>query len=236
MSNPVGQKIQFNNATFEVIGVYKSKGSSGLSDADASVIAPLTSVRDALAGNSGTYSSIVVQAKDSSGMDAAQSEITTILMGVHKVTDATSLGFSVLNQSSLLEASTSTSKTLTVLLGAVAAISLLVGGIGVMNIMLVTVTERTREIGIRKAIGATRADILSQFLVESVLLSMLGGVLGVAVGLIGSTFKIVGIDPVVQTYSIVLAFGVAIAVGLFFGIYPANRAAALKPIDALRYE
>jgi putative ABC transport system permease protein len=237
MSNPVGQKIQFNNASFEVIGVYRSKGSTGgFQDADAAVIAPLPSVRDALAGNSGTYSSIVVQARDAAGMDAAQSEITTILMGVHRVTDSASLGFSVLNQSSLLEASTSTSRTLTVLLGAVAAISLLVGGIGVMNIMLVTVTERTREIGIRKAIGATRSDILSQFLAESVLLSMLGGVLGVAVGLIGSTFKIVGIVPVVQTYSIVLAFGVAIAVGLFFGIYPANRAAALRPIDALRYE
>jgi putative ABC transport system permease protein len=234
MSNPVGQKVQFNNAAFEIIGVYKSKGSSGTGD--SAVIAPLTTVRDALAGNSGTYSSIVVQAHSGSVMDQAQSEITTLLMETHQITDASNLGFQVLNQSSLLEASTSTSKTLTVLLGAVAAISLLVGGIGVMNIMLVTVTERTREIGIRKAIGATRSDILSQFLVESVLLSLLGGVLGVAVGLIGSTFKIVGIVPVVQGYSIALAFGVAIAVGLFFGIYPANRAAALKPIDALRYE
>jgi putative ABC transport system permease protein len=234
MSNPVGQKVQFNNAAFEIIGVYKSKGSSGTGD--SAVIAPLTTVRDALAGNSGTYSSIVVQAQSGSVMDQAQSEITTLLMETHKITDASNLGFQVLNQSSLLEASTSTSKTLTVLLGAVAAISLLVGGIGVMNIMLVTVTERTREIGIRKAIGATRSDILSQFLVESVLLSLLGGVLGVAAGLIGSTFKIVGIVPVVQGYSIALAFGVAIAVGLFFGIYPANRAAALKPIDALRYE
>jgi putative ABC transport system permease protein len=234
MTNPVGQKVQFNNAAFEIIGVYQSKGSSGTGD--SAVIAPLTTVRDALAGNSGSYSSIVVQAQSGAVMDQAQSEITTLLMETHHITDASNLGFQVLNQSSLLEASTSTSKTLTVLLGAVAAISLLVGGIGVMNIMLVTVTERTREIGIRKAIGATRSDILSQFLVESVLLSLLGGVLGVAVGLIGSTFKIVGIVPVVQGYSIALAFGVAIAVGLFFGIYPANRAAALKPIDALRYE
>src|SRR5439155_13684064 len=123
-----------------------------------------------------------------------------------------------------------------VLLGAVAAISLLVGGIGVMNIMLVTVTERTREIGIRKAIGARRADILSQFLVESVLLSLLGGVIGVAAGIVGSQFTIVGVHPVIRLYSIGLAFGVAVAVGLFFGLYPANRAAKLRPIEALRYE
>ena len=122
------------------------------------------------------------------------------------------------------------------LLGAVAAISLLVGGIGVMNIMLVTVTERTREIGIRKAIGARKGAILSQFLVEAVLLSLIGGVAGVAVGLIGSRFKIVGVQPVVAPYSVFLAFGVAVAVGVFFGLYPANRAASLRPIDALRYE
>ena len=124
----------------------------------------------------------------------------------------------------------------TTLLGAVAAISLLVGGIGVMNIMLVTVTERTREIGIRKAIGAQKGSILAQFLIEAVLLTMLGGVLGVVAGLIGSQFEVVGIQPVVVPYSVVLAFGVAVAVGLFFGIYPANRAASLRPIDALRHE
>jgi putative ABC transport system permease protein len=123
-----------------------------------------------------------------------------------------------------------------VLLGAVAAISLLVGGIGVMNIMLVTVTERTREIGIRKAIGAGRGDIVVQFIAEAVFLSIVGALAGVAAGLIGSRFKIVGVEPVVAPWSVFLAFGVAVAVGLFFGIYPANRAAALKPIDALRYE
>ena len=122
------------------------------------------------------------------------------------------------------------------LLGAVAAISLLVGGIGVMNIMLVTVTERTREIGIRKAIGARRSDILGQFLTEAILLSVLGGLLGVAAGLFGSRFTIVDVKPVVEPYSVVLAFGVAVTVGLFFGIYPANRASQLRPIDALRYE
>ena len=122
------------------------------------------------------------------------------------------------------------------LLGAVAAISLLVGGIGVMNIMLVTVTERTREIGIRKAIGAPKRAILAQFLIEAVILSLLGGAAGVAAGLIGSRFRIVGVQPVIAVYSIPLAFGVAIAVGLFFGIYPANRAASLRPIEALRHE
>jgi putative ABC transport system permease protein len=123
-----------------------------------------------------------------------------------------------------------------VLLASVAAISLLVGGIGVMNIMLVTVTERTREIGIRKAIGAQKFDIVTQFLIEAVLLSVFGGVMGVLVGLIGSRFTIVGVVPVVAPYSVGLAFGVAVVVGLFFGLYPANRAASLRPIDALRYE
>jgi putative ABC transport system permease protein len=135
-----------------------------------------------------------------------------------------------------LSAATSSNQTFTVLLGAVAAISLLVGGIGVMNIMLVTVTERTREIGIRKAIGAGKGDLIMQFLLEAILLSLFGGVVGVVVGLVGSQFSIVGVQPVVAPYSVVLAFGVAIAVGLFFGLYPANRAASLRPIDALRYE
>ena len=142
----------------------------------------------------------------------------------------------MLNQSSLLQTTASTNHVFTVLLAAVAAISLLVGGIGVMNIMLVTVTERTREIGIRKAIGARRATCSRSSSTESVLLSVLGGVTGVVAGLVGSQFKIVGVQPVVQSYSVFLALGVGVAVGLFFGIYPANRAASLKPIEALRYE
>jgi putative ABC transport system permease protein len=236
LTSPVGMRIQFNSASYEVIGVYKSKGSTGFQDSDDAVIAPLTAVEDSLTGNTDSYNSITVQAVNRSSMDAAQSQITSILYSTHDVTDPSNAGFQVLNQGSLLSTSSSTSHTLTVLLGAVAAISLLVGGIGVMNIMLVTVTERTREIGIRKAIGAKRADILSQFLVESVLLSLLGGVIGVAAGIVGSQFTIVGVHPVIRLYSIGLAFGVAVAVGLFFGLYPANRAAKLRPIEALRYE
>jgi putative ABC transport system permease protein len=142
----------------------------------------------------------------------------------------------VSSASSILSAATSSNRTFTVLLGAVAAISLLVGGIGVMNIMLVTVTERTREIGIKKALGAGRGDIIGQFLAEAVLLSVFGGLVGVVVGVVGSRFTIVGVQPAVAPYSVGLAFGVAILIGLFFGLYPANRAASLRPIDALRYE
>ena len=150
--------------------------------------------------------------------------------------DSTNRDYSVFNASTLVSAATSSNQTFTVLLGAVAAISLLVGGIGVMNIMLVTVTERTREIGIRKAIGAGRPDIVAQFLAEALLLSLFGATVGVVLGLLGSQFTIVGVEPVVAPYSVVLAFAVAMITGLAFGLYPANRAATLRPIDALRYE
>jgi putative ABC transport system permease protein len=233
-TNPIGLRVQFGSATFQVIGVLAPKGSNGVQNQDAVAIAPYTAVQDQLTGNT-TFNQLVVQGMSSNSLAAAQAEITDILASRNATTPA-NLPFSILNQGSLLQTSQSTSQTFTVLLGAVAAISLLVGGIGVMNIMLVTVTERTREIGIRKAIGAPKSAILVQFLIEAVLLSVIGAIIGVVVGLIGSRFRIVGVQPVVDPYSIFLAFGVAMAVGIFFGFYPANRAASLRPIDALRYE
>jgi len=234
VSSIVGQMVSFNGFQFEVVGVLAEKGSTGPVDSDDRVIAPATSVQDTLSGY-GALSSISVKASSADDVTAAQSEIQAILDGRHDVSSS-DRDYSVTSASSILEAATSSNQTFTVLLGAVAAISLLVGGIGVMNIMLVTVTERTREIGIRKAIGAGKADIIGQFLAEAVLLSLFGGVVGVVGGLIGSQFTIVGVEPVVAPYSVFLAFGVALLIGLFFGLYPANRAASLRPIEALRYE
>ena len=235
--DPVGQTIQVNGTNFQIIGVTASKGSNGTSNQDDVAIAPLTAVQDTLTGY-GNISQIVVQAKSRDQLNAAQTEVTNILNTLDPPS-AGSLGtsnFSVINQSSIVQASTASSKVFTTLLGEVAAISLLVGGIGVMNIMLVSVTERTREIGIRKAVGARRSDILTQFLVEAVLVSFFGGVAGVIAGIIGSQFKIAGVQPVIAPYSIGLAFGAAVLTGLFFGTYPAGRAAALRPIEALRFE
>ena len=226
--------IQLNGSSFTVVGILTEKGSTGPQDQDDRVIAPLTAVQDVLAGY-GDLSSISVKASSADTVSAAQSQIESILDGRHGTTSS-NRDFSVSSASSFVSAATSSTQTFTVLLGAVAAISLLVGGIGVMNIMLVTVTERTREIGVRKAIGAPRGDIIAQFMFEAVLLSLLGGVAGAIVGIVGSQFTIVGVEPVVAPYSVVLAFGFAIAVGVFFGLYPASRAAALRPIDALRYE
>jgi putative ABC transport system permease protein len=234
-ADPIGQTIQLSGASFQVEGLLESKGSNGIQDQDDIVIVPLTTAQDLLVGQSGQLGQIIIEATSSSTVNAAEAEAQSVLLPTHANTDGTA-AFNILNQASLLTATSSNNHTFTVLLAAVAAISLLVGGIGVMNIMLVTVTERTREIGIRKAIGARRGDILGQFLTEAVLLSIIGGATGVAVGVVGSHFKIVGVQPVLAWFSVALAFGVGVGVGLFFGIYPANRAASLRPIDALRYE
>jgi len=231
----VGKTITVNGSSFEVIGALASKGSNGAANQDDVVMAPITTVQDTLTGF-GSLSSITVEAKSESSLNAAEAEVTQIIDERHKIKNTAEAGFRVINQGSLLSTSSSTSSVFTTLLGEVAAISLLVGGIGVMNIMLVSVTERTREIGIRKAIGARRSDILTQFLTEAVLVSLIGGVAGVSLGVIGSQFEIAGVKPIIALYSVFLAFGAAALSGLFFGTYPAARAAALRPIEALRFE
>jgi putative ABC transport system permease protein len=233
--DPVGQQVRVDGAGFQVVGVTAPKGSNGLQDQDDVVLAPITAVEDAVTGY-GSLSSILVQATSGAGLDAAQAEVTTILEQRHRVADPANPGFEVASQASVRQASSQSTRVFTTLLGAVAAISLLVGGIGVMNIMLVSVTERTREIGIRKAVGARRSDILGQFLTEAVLVSLLGGLIGVAAGVAGTRFAIAGVRPAIAPYSVFLAFGAALACGLVFGTYPAARAAALRPIDALRFE
>ena len=236
-SDPVGDNIEISNTSFEIIGVTASKGSNGSTNLDDLAAAPISTVQQLLTGT-GSINQILVQAKAADAVSAAQTEVTDILNQLDPVSPGSSStsNFQVINQGSILQTSNSSNKVFTTLLAEVAAISLLVGGIGVMNIMLVSVTERTREIGIRKAIGARRGDILTQFLVEAVLVSIFGGATGVAAGLIGAQFKIAGVQPVVAPYSIGLAFGASVLIGLFFGTYPAWRAAAMRPIDALRFE
>ena len=228
----VGQPIQLNGVTFQVVGLLTAKGSSGPQDQDDRVLAPMTAVQDTLTGY-GPLSSISVKAAAAEGVPVATAEVTAILNTRHgtKIPD-----FSISSPTSILEAVSQVNATFTLLLGAVAGISLLVGGIGVMNIMLVTVTERTREIGIRKAVGAQKADIVGQFLLEATMLSVAGGLLGIGIGVSVGSLSIGGFQLIVAPFSVVLAFAVSVAIGLFFGFYPANKAAAMKPITALRYE
>ncbi len=234
-ASAVGQAVKINGGSYVVSGVLAPKGSNGAVNEDDVVMAPISTVQSALTGV-GPIDSITVEARSQSSLNAAESEVSEIIEERHRIKDTAEPGFQVLNQGSLLETSSSTSNVFTTLLGEVAAISLLVGGIGVMNIMLVSVTERTREIGIRKAVGARRSDILTQFLTEALLVSLIGGVSGVIVGIVGSQFEIAGVKPAIATYSIFLAFGAAALSGLFFGTYPAARAATLRPIEALRFE
>ena len=232
--DPIGTTLTCGGVPFTVVGVLEKKGGAGFQDPDDVAIAPLTTVERQMTGY-GSLDSITAEAVSSDASDAAQSEISAILDSRHGTT-AINRDYQVLNQASLLTTTSSNNQVFTVLLGAVAAISLLVGGIGITNIMLVSVTERTREIGIRKAIGANRFAILSQFLVEATLLSLFGGTAGVIVALIVSNFQIAGVQPVVMPISVIGAFIVSVAIGLFFGSYPANRAARMRPIEALRHE
>ncbi len=236
-SDPVGRSVEIDNTSFEIIGETAEKGSNGSTDLDDIAAAPISTVQELITGY-GSIDQILVQAQSADALSAAQTEVTDILNQLDPVSARSdeSSNFEVVNQSSILQTSNSSNKVFTTLLAEVAAISLLVGGIGVMNIMLVSVTERTREIGIRKAVGARRKDILTQFLVEAVLVSIFGGAAGVAAGLIGGQFTIAGVQPVIAPYSIALAFGAAVLIGLFFGTYPAWRAASMRPIDALRFE
>ncbi len=231
----VGQNVKLGATSFQVVGILRSQG-TGPSAFMTTAVAPISTVRTQLAGN-GPLSSIVVQASDADSVEAAQAEVETVLRGLgHISSSTTELPFSLQNASALLETQESSGRTFTVLLGVVAGISLLVGGLGITNIMLVTVTERTREIGVRKALGAPRRTILRQFLLESSLLSLTGGLLGTAVGLAVSQIDIIGITPVVVPGSVALALGICLVIGVFFGSYPANRAAGLRPVDALRHE
>ncbi|RZS37852.1 putative ABC transport system permease protein [Herbihabitans rhizosphaerae] len=234
-ADPVGRQVLINNLPFTVLGVLEPKGATGFGDPDDIAVAPISTVQNTLAGYGG-LNQILVTARSADVMAQAQAEIGAILNSRHNVTNPANADYRVSNPTQLLATRTEATETFTVLLAAVAAISLLVGGIGITNIMLVTVTERIREIGVRKAMGAPRRVILAQFLTEATLLGLLGGGLGVVAGLVGSRFTIYEIEPVISWPSVVLAFAVSAALGLFFGSYPANRAARLRPIEALRHE
>ncbi|HEY1296823.1 MAG TPA: ABC transporter permease [Chloroflexota bacterium] len=234
---PVGQLIRVRNAPFTVIGVLANKGSGLGGDQDDTVLIPFRTGQVRLFGAT-SISQIVVQVSDSTAMDQVQSSIEQLLRNRHRIQSGSVDDFNVRNNADIITRVSSVTGTLTLLLGGVAAVSLVVGGIGIMNIMLVSVTERTREIGIRLAIGAQRADILTQFIVEAVVLSALGGIIGIALGGGISLLLtvIAGWSTLLPWYAVVLAFGVSAAIGMFFGIYPARKASQLDPIDALRYE
>lgn len=232
-----GQSIRIKGIEFKVIGVTVAKGGSGFNNQDDVVYIPANTASRFLAG--GTYvTTIDVQAANADEMTQIQSDITTLLLSRHHISDATQADFSVLNQADILASASSITATLTYLLGAIAGISLLVGGIGIMNMMLTTVTERTREIGLRKAIGARNSDISLQFLAEAVALTVIGGVVGIALGsAISYGVNASGlVTTTVSVQAIVLAFGVSAAIGIVFGYYPARKAARMSPIEALRYE
>jgi putative ABC transport system permease protein len=238
-----GQTIRLNGQTFTIIGILKSKGTSSFGSADNQVIIPLTTARDRVIKRSGTtVDGIYVQATSADAVSEASTQIGNIMRLRHHVAVGKE-DFSIQSQAALLSTATSIVGILSAVLGGIAAISLLVGGIGIMNIMLVSVMERTREIGLRKALGARNVDIMTQFLAESAVISMLGGIIGILLGwllsfIIGQVASASGtsLSPAVSLNAILLATGFSIGIGLFFGIYPARRAARLEPVEALRYE
>jgi putative ABC transport system permease protein len=235
--DPIGQSIRIGLQNFTIIGITKSKGGSGLGSQDDCVYVPLTTAQKLLFGAK-HLSSIAIEANSAELMDEARNEIGFLLLDRHNLSDPSKADFTIMSQNDILSTASSVTGTFTSLLTGIAAISLLVGGIGIMNIMLVTVTERTREIGLRKALGAKKKTIITQFLTESVILTFIGGILGIFLGIIASLIysKINSSTFYISPISIILAFVVSAAIGILFGWYPARRAASLQPIEALRYE
>lgn len=235
--DPIGKNIKINKLRFRVIGVLAEKGAGGMRDEDDQIVIPLSTAQKRLFGND-NLNSIYIQVKEEKSMDSALEKITSLLRNRHKLREGEEDDFMIRSQAELLETVKSTSRTFSMLLAGIASVSLLVGGIGIMNIMLVSVTERTREIGIRKAIGAKYRDILTQFMVEAVVICVIGGFLGVVTGILSSKVMslIGGWSTLISLLSIIISFSFAFVIGLIFGLYPAMNAAKMNPIDALRYE
>jgi putative ABC transport system permease protein len=239
--DPIGKTIRIKQSPFVIIGVLASKGQSlNGQDQDDTILVPLTTAQRKLFGNQipGSVRQILVKAESDSVMDSVETDMNDLLRQRHKLREGTESDFSVRNLTAIANTAADTTKTMSMLLGAIASISLLVGGIGIMNIMLVSVTERTREIGIRMAIGARQQDILMQFLLEAFMISIVGCLIGIAIGVGGAQMVhyFANTDVSISSQSIILAFAVAASVGIFFGYYPALKAAKLNPIEALRYQ